>query len=169
MPDTEILKGKRVLIVDDEPDVLESLTEMLDMCRVDAAADFETAAEMLETGTYQVAVLDIMGVDGYGLLEIARRRKIPAVMLTAHALSEEAFAKSIEEGAWAYLPKEKLAEVDAFLTYVLEESTGGRRRGLGRWFDELKGFYEDRFGAGWRRRHKGLGTGGPAGTVTPER
>jgi CheY-like chemotaxis protein len=32
---TERLKGKRILIVDDEPDVLEALGELLDMCEID--------------------------------------------------------------------------------------------------------------------------------------
>ena len=39
----DILKGKRVLIVDDEPDILETLSEMLEMCFTDTAPNFETA------------------------------------------------------------------------------------------------------------------------------
>ena len=31
------LKGKKILVVDDEPDVLESLEEILDDCDVDTA------------------------------------------------------------------------------------------------------------------------------------
>jgi len=34
MSSKDILKGKRILIVDDEPDVLESLIELLDMCKM---------------------------------------------------------------------------------------------------------------------------------------
>ena len=41
--DQKILEGKRILIVDDEPDVLETLLELLDMCNIDTAPDFETA------------------------------------------------------------------------------------------------------------------------------
>jgi CheY-like chemotaxis protein len=85
----DIVKGKRVLIVDDEKDVLDTLTELLDMCKLDAASSFEQGKEFLENEYYDVAVLDIMGVKGYELLEIANSRDIPALMLTAHALSEE--------------------------------------------------------------------------------
>ena len=43
MQDGDILKDKKILIVDDEPDILETLVELLDMCLIDSAPDFETA------------------------------------------------------------------------------------------------------------------------------
>jgi DNA-binding response OmpR family regulator len=70
-----LLDKKKVLIVDDEPDVLETLKELLSMCEVTEAATFERAKELLETQVFDIAVLDIMGVDGYRLLEIARQKK----------------------------------------------------------------------------------------------
>ena len=87
MADMSLLEGKRVLIVDDEQDVLEILEELLRMCHVVSASRFDTAKEYLETQDFDIAILDIMGVDGYSLLEMAVRRNIPAVMLTAHALN----------------------------------------------------------------------------------
>jgi DNA-binding response OmpR family regulator len=103
----DIVKGKRVLIVDDEKDVLDTLTELLDMCKLDAASSFEQGKEFLENEYYDVAVLDIMGVKGYELLEIANSRDIPALMLTAHALSEEHLKQSAEKGAAYYAPKRR--------------------------------------------------------------
>jgi len=64
----KVLKGKRVLIVDDEEDILQFLTELLDMCKIDQATTFEKAKELLEKNFYHAAVLDIMGVRGYELL-----------------------------------------------------------------------------------------------------
>ena len=75
-----LLDGKRILVVDDEPDVLESLEELLSMCDVEKAASFEEAKEALETRYFDMAVLDIMGVDGYKLLEIASERRVVPVM-----------------------------------------------------------------------------------------
>jgi CheY-like chemotaxis protein len=43
MPDTTLLHGKKVLVVDDEPDVLDVLEEILDMCEVTRASTFEEA------------------------------------------------------------------------------------------------------------------------------
>jgi len=96
MIDGGILKDKKILIVDDEPDILETLMELLDMCLIDSAPDFETAKKFLSKNTYDAAILDIMGVRGYDLLQITTQKEIPALMLTAHALSPEHLIKSIK-------------------------------------------------------------------------
>jgi DNA-binding NtrC family response regulator len=44
----ELLSKKRILIVDDEPDVLESLAELLDVCIIDTTSNFETAKKLLK-------------------------------------------------------------------------------------------------------------------------
>ena len=64
MADTSLLQGKKILVVDDERDILEIMQETLKMCRVVTAANFEDAKELLETQSFDLAVLDIMGVDG---------------------------------------------------------------------------------------------------------
>ena len=149
MPPTHHLDGKKILIVDDEPDILETLTDLLDMCVTDTAQDYETAASMLEKNTYDMTVLDVMGVNGYELLETANQKEIPSVMLTAHALTKDNFEKSMEGGARAYLPKDKMYEIDTFLEDVLEEKdqTAGTH---GKWFDRVKGYFEAKFGHGWQ-------------------
>ncbi|UCF55846.1 MAG: response regulator [Deltaproteobacteria bacterium] len=145
----KMLKGKRVLIVDDEPDVLELLTELLDMCKVDAASSFEQAKELLENNYYHIAVLDIMGVEGYELLEIANRRKIPALMLTAHAVSEEHLKKSIQKGASFYAPKDEISKIAIFVADVLE-ARDKKKNVWAKWYERLSGFCDKRFGPDWR-------------------
>ncbi len=93
------LENKKVLIVDDEPDVLDSLEELLDMCTVVRAQTFEGADQLLEEQPFDIAILDIMGVDGYQLLETANKKGIVTVMLTAHALSPD----NIKNPTWAGL------------------------------------------------------------------
>ena len=44
----DMLEQKRILIVDDEPDVLESLRELLFMCLVDSAPDFDSAKKLIK-------------------------------------------------------------------------------------------------------------------------
>jgi DNA-binding response OmpR family regulator len=63
------LKDKVILVVDDEPDVLEVVEEELDMCIVHKAKDYKTALQFLAMYTYDVVVLDIMGVNGLQLLK----------------------------------------------------------------------------------------------------
>ena len=150
----DILKGKRVLIVDDEVDVLDVLTHLLDMCQVDRASTFEEAKDLLEKNPYDIAVLDIMGVRGYDLLQIADRRNIPAVMLTAHALTKADIIRSIQEGAAFFAPKDRIAEVARFLASVLEARQISANS-WARWFESLGDFYDKRFGGtDWRDRER---------------
>jgi len=147
----EILKGKRVLIVDDEEDILELLTELLEMCKIDAASSFEQAREFLENNYYHMAVLDIMGVQGYELLEIATSRNIPALMLTAHAISEEDLKKSVQKGASFYAPKDEINNIDVYLADVLE-AIENKKNVWAKWYERLSGFCDKRFGPNWRNQ-----------------
>ncbi|MBW1789309.1 MAG: response regulator [Deltaproteobacteria bacterium] len=143
-----ILKGKRVLLVDDEPDVLETLEEDLDMCRLSSACSYKEARELLEKTDFDIAVLDIMGVDGYRLLDIAGKRNVISIMLTAHALSPEHAVKSHQKGAASYVPKGKINEVKAVLVQVLEAKEKGGSF-WSHWYNRFGTYFERKFGAGW--------------------
>ncbi len=147
-----ILNGKRILAVDDEPDVLDVLEdeimEFCPDCQIDRATNFEAAKEMLAVCRYDIVILDIMGVRGFDLLSLARNRNFPVAMLTAHALSPEALKKSIEMGARAYLPKEKLGGIIPFLEDILEYEAPA---GWNRLFGKLGDFFDERFGPDWRK------------------
>ncbi|MBN1106726.1 MAG: response regulator [Deltaproteobacteria bacterium] len=147
---TDLLKYKRVLIVDDEPDVLTTLESLLPMCDVVKAATFEEAKEILETQYLDIAILDIMGVNGYGLLEIASKRKVTTVMLTAHALSPEDTVKSFKEGAASYVPKEKMSEIVTYLNDILEAQEKGKSAWW-RWYDRFATYYDKKFGPDWKK------------------
>ena len=120
-----VLQDKIILVVDDEPDVLETVGEMLDMCLVYKAKSYDEAVEYLRGYTIDIAILDIMGVNGFDLLKRCVDKGVPAVMLTAHALTPEALKKSMKLGAVTFLPKEKISEIDNFLADV---ALGGEAR-----------------------------------------
>ncbi len=153
MKKTNLLEGKRILLVDDEPDVLETLDELLSMCRVEKATTFEKAKKLLEDEYFDMAVLDIMGVDGYKLLEIATERKVIPVMLTAHALSTENVIKSYSEGAALYVPKDEMKDIPILLTDVLEAMEKGKSPWW-RWYDRLGSYFDKRFGPDWKEKDK---------------
>jgi len=153
MEDTGILEGKRIIIVDDEPDILETLEELLDVCLIDTAPDFETARIFINKNPYDAAILDIMGVRGYELLRITSEKNIPTLMLTAHALTPDNLVKSIREGAQSYVPKDRLADIPIFIRDILE----ARRKGIqkhGGWFTKLRPFFDKIFGPEWREKDK---------------
>lgn len=149
MDTQKILRGTRILIVDDEEDILDTLTELLDMCKVDRASTFEDAKELLENNIYHVAILDIMGVKGYELLEIAKKRGIPALMLTAHALSKDNLKKSFEKGASYYVPKDEINKIDIFVADILQAQEENKNV-LVKWYERLSGFCDRRFGPNWK-------------------
>jgi DNA-binding NtrC family response regulator len=154
MSEPRLLNGKKVLIVDDEPDILEVLTELLPMCDVSAASNFADAKRMLESRQFDIAILDIMGVDGFLLLEIANRRNTTAVMLTAHALTPASLRRSIQEGAAFYIPKDEMTNIATFLNDVLEARKKGRNT-WSRWEERLpSSYFERRFGAAWQDADK---------------
>lgn len=149
----DLLKGKKVLIVDDEPDVLDTLEEMLQMCEVVKAGNFEDARKQLQNQPFDLAILDIMGVNGYQLLEIAVQRKITAVMLTAHALSPEDTVKSYKGGAAYYIPKDKMNNLANYLGDVME----AKKKGKSTWIPFMgwaDAYYSAKFGPRWKDTDK---------------
>ncbi len=147
------LNGKRILAVDDEPDILEVLEDEImgtcPKCKLDKATSHETTVRLLQSQNYDLLILDIMGVQGYDLLELAVKRGLPVVMLTAHALSPEALKRCIDMGARAYLPKEKLGEIISFLEDVLAyDNVPGWRR----LYERLKKYFDSKFEADWETK-----------------
>jgi DNA-binding NtrC family response regulator len=150
----KILAGRRVLLVDDEKDVLDTLIGLLDMCKIDTALSFEQAKALMEANDYDLAVLDIMGVRGFELLEIAKRRNIPALMLTAHSLTSDSLKKSAEEGAAYFAPKDKMTDIALFAADVIEAKEKKKSPWV-RVFERLGGFYDRKFGGtDWREKEK---------------
>jgi DNA-binding NtrC family response regulator len=154
MDQKKMLKGKRILIVDDEKDVLDILIELLDMCRIDPASSFEEAKELLETEYYDIAILDIMGVKGFELLKMAKEKNVPALMLTAHSLNEESLEKSVEDGAAYFVPKDEIDKIHVFVADVIE-AVENKKNPWVRWFERLGGYFDKKFsGTNWREKEK---------------
>jgi DNA-binding response OmpR family regulator len=148
-----VLDGKKILAVDDEPDVLAVLErEIMDACpkcQVDKATTYEKGAELINANQYDVVILDIMGVRGFDLLELAVKRDLKVGMLTAHALSPEALKKSHDLGARAYLPKDKLGEILPFLEDILTQEY---KKGWKRLLEKLENYFEDQFDPDWKKK-----------------
>ncbi|RLB22134.1 MAG: response regulator [Deltaproteobacteria bacterium] len=153
MKQEELLTGKKILVVDDEPDISDTVEDLLPMCEVVKASTFEEAKRLLETQDFDIAILDIMGVDGYELLKIAKKKNIIAVMLTAHSLTVQDTKKSFELGAASFIPKDKIMDIAVFLTDILEGQKKGKRFWW-RWLDRFADYYDRRFGPNWQEKDK---------------
>lgn len=115
----------RILLVDDEPELLEQVGRMLrkQNYTVDTAMDGETALEQLFAEPYDLVLLDIMlpEQDGFAVLRQLREEKIttPVLMLTARGEVDDR-VKGLDLGADDYLAKpfsmaEMLARIRALL------------------------------------------------------
>jgi two-component system, OmpR family, response regulator len=99
----------RVLVVEDEPDLLGSLMKALreDGYAVDGAPDGEEGLYKAEGCDYDAIVLDIMlpGIDGWELLRRLRKTKMtPVLMLTARDAVRDR-VRGLDTGADDYLVK----------------------------------------------------------------
>jgi CheY-like chemotaxis protein len=146
-----LLNKKLILVVDDEPDVLDLVAEVLDMAIIHKARSYDTAREYLLMHSYDIVVLDIMGVNGFELLKTAVTRGFPTVMLTAHALSPEALKKAIKLGAVSFLPKEAIPNLRSHLEDVV---LGAGKPVWKRLFNRIGGLFDQRFGPDWKEKDK---------------
>lgn len=142
------LKDKKVLVVDDEPDILEVMAELLDTSQVHTAADYDTALQSLKSDKYDVVVLDIMGVNGFELLKVSVERGFPAVMLTAHAMTSDVLAKSVDLGAAGFIPKEKIPKLKEVLEIAILE---GSRAVWKKIYEDFEPYFNKRFGFDWKK------------------
>jgi DNA-binding NtrC family response regulator len=150
MTDETILSGKRVLIVDDEADILETLTDLLPMCEVHKASSFHEAQVLLESRVFDLAILDIMGVAGYDLLEMATAKKIIAVMLTARAIGPNSVQKAYTRGAAYYIPKEEMVNIETCLIDILKAAEKGEST-WGGWLTRMAAYCERTFKPDWQK------------------
>ncbi len=150
---TSFIAGKKILAVDDEPDILETIEDLLDEVTLDTARDFDTASKKLADNTYDLAILDLMGVDGLTLLDICVEKGIPTAIFTAHSMNAKTFQEVIEKGAVSFLPKERMADLNHFLNKLIAAIESGKEP----WkilFDELAGYFDEKFGPAWKEENQ---------------
>jgi two-component system response regulator MprA len=124
----------RVLVVDDDPGVLRSLSTALgrDGYEVQAAEDGTAALNQLATASVDAIVLDVAIPEPSGL-EVCRRLRsrgdrTPILMLTARGLVDDRVA-GLDAGADDYLVKPfALAELRARLRALLRRNTAADER-----------------------------------------
>lgn len=115
----------KILIIEDEKLLAESLTALLEAKGFDTEAvyDGETGAQYAETGIYDLLILDVMmpGLNGYEVARRVQRERcaVPILMLTARSGVEDRI-EGLNAGADYYLTKpfdsrELLACINALL------------------------------------------------------
>lgn len=117
----------RILIVEDEPDLLRSLAQALreEGYAVDTAADGEDGLYKAENYDYDTVVLDVMlpKMDGWQILaKLRKTKKTPVLMLTARDQSRDR-VRGLDTGADDYVVKPfDLSELFARLRALIRRS-----------------------------------------------
>jgi DNA-binding NtrC family response regulator len=125
------MSDRRILVVDDEPDMVENCTRILRRAgyRVLATTEPERALALVESDRPDVLLTDLKmpGLDGMELMRRAHEidPALPVIMITAFGSIESAVA-AIKAGAFDYLPKNFSVED---LTVDVERAL--RQRALG--------------------------------------
>jgi len=118
----------RILIVEDEPDLLRSLAQALreEGYAVDTAPDGEEGIYKAESYDYDALVLDVMlpKLDGWEILKRLRKtKKTPVLMLTARDQTRDR-VRGLDTGADDYVVKPfDLEEIYARLRAIIRRST----------------------------------------------
>jgi len=117
----------RILIVEDEPDLLHSLAKALreEGYAVDTAAEGEDGLFKAESADYDAVVLDVMlpKLDGWQILSSLRKtKKTPVLMLTARDQTRDR-VRGLDTGADDYVVKPfDLPELFARLRALIRRS-----------------------------------------------
>lgn len=125
----------RILVVEDEPDLLSSLAQALreEGYAVDTAADGEDGLFKAESSDYDAVVLDVMlpKLDGWEVLRGLRKtRKTPVLMLTARDRSADR-VRGLDSGADDYVVKPfDLPELQARLRALIRRTANQTRSRL---------------------------------------
>src|SRR5436305_3152138 len=99
-----------ILVIDDEPDIRESLEVLLtsEGYRVELAGNATEGLKRLESGAYDLVLVDLMMPDKSGMQVLdevrMRDRETPIFMITAYGSVEVAVA-ALKRGANDYFPK----------------------------------------------------------------
>jgi DNA-binding NtrC family response regulator len=120
-------KDSRILLVDDDKELAESLAEHLSNtgCLVKVAYDGREGLKMFRAGAFHVVLTDLKmpGMDGMQLLHEIKRLedKAVVVMITGYGSIESA-VEAIRKGAYDYITKPlKLAEIEVVINRALEK------------------------------------------------
>ncbi|NVM22667.1 MAG: response regulator [Desulfobacterales bacterium] len=116
-----------ILIVDDEPELVEALVNYLDEYNVDYAHDADSALKKIDSGKFKIVMTDIVmaGVDGIELLRRIKSRNpgIQVIMMTGQTTVMRA-SEALQDGALKYLlkPFDDIGEVDRAIDEAIKKA-----------------------------------------------
>ena len=119
--------GKRILVIDDDPDLLEILEEEILAAhpdfKVEKAHRFCQAVEKMTCITYDAVILDMTNGYAFKLLQLAQSRHLRVGLLTTYPILPKHPRLPTQMAARAFLSKERLGDVVPFLHKIMDGKT----------------------------------------------
>ena len=124
----------RILIVDDEEDLISTMAERLELrgFEVDTATTGEGGLELVAKSAYSVLILDVKmpGISGLDLMTRIKEEQpdLPVILFTGHSSLADA-QKGTQQGAFAYLLKP--IKIDEMMNTIKNAIGGGKDQAPG--------------------------------------
>lgn len=150
----EVGEVVRVLIIDDDANILQSLTDILESYQMEALGALygEEGIRLATEGRPDVILLDsrMPGISGFDvcsrLKEEEQTKHIPIIFLTGKDITEENVVRGLELGAYDYITKPyRVAELLARIRVMARIKVAEQRARELSVTDELTGLYNRRF------------------------
>ena len=122
MPDT----GIKILVVDDDRQLADTLTEFLTKLGYQAATAYggREGLELFEQGNFQLLITDLMmpEMDGMELLaEVKKQDRLAVVLVITGVGTVDSAVDAMNKGAYDFIPKPvKLAELGVIIERAME-------------------------------------------------
>jgi CheY-like chemotaxis protein len=141
----QILEGKRILVVDNEREVLGMVAEALATSEVVTVGNVDEARPLIATESFDLAILDTVGANGCDLLKDCHANKLPAAMLTTRRIEVTTLNLALKRGAMSFFPKDELKLLPETVAELLERVEKGKT-----YWAKLFRFFGSVFKETWR-------------------
>ncbi len=115
-----ILEGKRILVVDSEPEMRDSVAAVLSASEVVTVGKLDEARPLICREFFDLVILDTVSANGCGLLDVCQAKKVPAAMLTAREVEVRRLNTAMKLGAMSFFPRDELSRLPETVADLLE-------------------------------------------------
>jgi DNA-binding NtrC family response regulator len=128
----QILEGKRILVVENEREILNMVSEALAASEVVAVGNVEDARPLIARESFDLAILDTVHSNGCALLEDCHANKLPTAMLTPREVEVGRVNEAMKRGVMSFFPKDDLDRLPETVSDLLAHLGKGTSTRLSR-------------------------------------
>lgn len=152
--DGALMGGKRILLVDHEPQIRDTVAEALAALEVVAIGNVEEARPRIARESFDLVILDTVGADGCNLLKDCHANKLPAAMLTTREIEVKRLNVALRPGVMSFFPKDELQQLPETVAERLERVEKGKKSSTRRLFRLLGSAFRETWRVVWEQLGK---------------